>query len=45
MTGIGASIIYKYIDLVPHWSVNITLGFWKIDSWNDESVLFYINGT
>jgi hypothetical protein len=41
--GSGASIS-KIISLPPHYQVDVSFTFFKIDSWDAESLLVYIDG-
>jgi hypothetical protein len=45
MLGMDGSITYSYNSLPAHWSLNITILFWKIDAWNYNNAYFYLDGT
>ncbi|CAD8114329.1 unnamed protein product [Paramecium sonneborni] len=35
----------KFLQLPPHYSIYITMEFWKIDSWDGEFLFIYLDGT
>lgn len=41
--GQGTSISKIFVNLPPHWSIQIYFLFMKIDSWSDSSVYIYID--
>jgi hypothetical protein len=41
--GKGSSIV-KYITLPPHYEVSIKFKLYKIDSWDNEKFLLYVDG-
>ena len=41
--GQGASIT-KILTLPPHYQIDVSFNFFKIDSWDQESLLVYVDG-
>lgn len=38
------SALVKSIPLPPHYKMRIRVQFWKIDSWDGESFIIYVDG-
>ena len=41
--GIGAFILKNYTNIVPHYNARITLFFMKIDDWNNNEVMVFVD--